>query len=333
MTSLNMIYFEHNMSMIEIEREYMRNMINLEYRGGVLNEDTEIIYEGVFETIKNAILAIFEKIRKLFESVINLFRKTKDNAKNKEVKEIIKKTEENLNNVGQNKKDKLDELKKLYLKPLSGAFASDSKFDFVPIMDDLMDFFVSMDTYSIDECDKKRDEIITNYDKYANKFINAMNYSVNDVKNHYTYQSSIKPIYADDSGFFKFIIDHFGPSSKVEIDFPYFSDISNLKEELRSVISYYYSDVPSCEKYINYLHKYIIQVKDLQRKLSMMQFESEEDNKKLTIYRRLSLSAVNFFQFMLKSYTMLINFEKTNIRYNIRTFFQISKILLDKNNN
>ena len=46
MNSLSMIFFEYNMEIIEIERSYMKNMINLEYKGGVLNEDTEVIYEG-----------------------------------------------------------------------------------------------------------------------------------------------------------------------------------------------------------------------------------------------------------------------------------------------
>ena len=61
-----MICFEHNMNMIEIERNYMRNMMNLEYRGGILNEDTEVVYEGVFETIKNAILTVLRKIKEFF---------------------------------------------------------------------------------------------------------------------------------------------------------------------------------------------------------------------------------------------------------------------------
>ena len=97
MNSLSMICFEHQMDMMEIERNYMRNIINLEYKAGVLNENTEVIYEGVFETIKNAVLTIIEKIKNLFTAVIDLIRKGDDIKKDNDIKEEIKKVSENIN--------------------------------------------------------------------------------------------------------------------------------------------------------------------------------------------------------------------------------------------
>ena len=106
MTSVNMICFEHNMEMIEIERNYMRDMINLEYRGGVLNEDTEVVYEGVFETIKNAILAILKKIKELIENVINFFRKKKSSDDLKNIEKQISNVEKKIDNVENIKNNK-----------------------------------------------------------------------------------------------------------------------------------------------------------------------------------------------------------------------------------
>lgn len=109
MTSVNMICFEHNMEMIDIERNYMRDMINLEYKGGVLNEDTEVVYEGVFETIKNAILAILRKIKELIENVINFFRKKKSSDDLRNTEKQISNIEKKIDNVENNKeKDNKD---------------------------------------------------------------------------------------------------------------------------------------------------------------------------------------------------------------------------------
>ena len=94
MNNISMICFEHNMNMIEIERDYMRNMMNLEYRSGILNEDTEVVYEGVFETIKNAILTVLRKIKEFFTNIIDFLKKGQDVRIDNQIKNETRKSEE-----------------------------------------------------------------------------------------------------------------------------------------------------------------------------------------------------------------------------------------------
>ena len=94
MNNISMICFEHNMNMIEIERNYMRNMMNLEYRSGILNEDTEVVSDGVFETIKNAILTVLRKIKEFFTNIIDFLKKGQDVRIDNQIKNETRKSEE-----------------------------------------------------------------------------------------------------------------------------------------------------------------------------------------------------------------------------------------------
>ena len=81
MNSLSMICFEHQMDMMQIDRMFIGDLIGFKYKHNVLNEDVELICEGVFDAVKRFISTILEKLRDFFQNIIdffgNLFKKEK----------------------------------------------------------------------------------------------------------------------------------------------------------------------------------------------------------------------------------------------------------------
>ena len=94
MNDLSMILFDNKMSMIEEERKHFAEMLQYEYRSSILNEDAEIIYEGIFESLMNFIKSIIDKIIGFFTSIINFITgKKKETGFQDTVKEVEKATE------------------------------------------------------------------------------------------------------------------------------------------------------------------------------------------------------------------------------------------------
>ena len=92
--NLDELMFNHNMECLYLEQNIVNNVLQLRYNGIVNTESTEIINEGVFETIKNAVLAVFKKIKELFMKVADFVRKEKHNEDNKKLEKEIEKAKD-----------------------------------------------------------------------------------------------------------------------------------------------------------------------------------------------------------------------------------------------
>lgn len=92
--SFDEMMFNHNMECLYLEQNIVNNVLQLRYNGIVNTESTEIINEGVFETIKNAVLAVFKKIKELFMKVVDFVRKEKHNEDNKKLEKEIEKAKD-----------------------------------------------------------------------------------------------------------------------------------------------------------------------------------------------------------------------------------------------
>ena len=77
--NLDELMFNHNMECLYLEQNIVNDVLQMRYNGIVNTESTEIINEGVFETIKNAVLAVLKKIKELFMKVVDFVRKEKHN--------------------------------------------------------------------------------------------------------------------------------------------------------------------------------------------------------------------------------------------------------------
>ena len=119
MNDLSMILFDNKMSMIEEERKHFAEMLQYEYRSSILNEDAEIIYEGIFESLMNFIKSIIDKIIGFFTSIINFITGKKEKEETSDciqrVNEIMKDIDrysDEINNLV--KGDKINEDVKIY---------------------------------------------------------------------------------------------------------------------------------------------------------------------------------------------------------------------------
>lgn len=95
--SFDELMFNHNMECLYLEQNIVNDVLQLRYNGFINTESVEIINESVLETIKKAILAIFQKIKELFNKVIDFFRGAKQKEQEKKVEEELKKCESILN--------------------------------------------------------------------------------------------------------------------------------------------------------------------------------------------------------------------------------------------
>ena len=103
---LSVLEFNHKLECLELEQSITTQLI--QYQFMTLNESSnyDVVHEGVLETIKNAVMAIFKKIKEFLNSVVSFFRKQKGKEDNVLLDKEIKKAEKVVKDIESGKTQK-----------------------------------------------------------------------------------------------------------------------------------------------------------------------------------------------------------------------------------
>ena len=93
---LSTIEFNFKMDMINLEQCTVNNIIRERFNGIQCESNYDVINESIVETVKKAILALFEKIRGLILKIIGFFKKKKNSEETKKVEQTIEKTKKKM---------------------------------------------------------------------------------------------------------------------------------------------------------------------------------------------------------------------------------------------